>query len=184
MSLTIPELLIFPQEFASTRIHLQLRICPVLCFCPHFSATELRSVWTINAINRRGKTGEPMSHSQKTSKEQFSFVVIIVVAFGQEHIRASTPTYSNLWPLANPLFARYPLTMTCKLTAIIEQDKDGVFAYCPELKGCHTQGQTVEEALANLREAAELYVETLKPAELRRLGDKIILATSLEIAHA
>jgi predicted RNase H-like HicB family nuclease len=74
--------------------------------------------------------------------------------------------------------------MTCKLTAIIEQDKDGVFAYCPELKGCHTQGQTMEEALTNLREAAQLYVETLRPAELRRLGGKTILATSLEIAHA
>ena len=74
--------------------------------------------------------------------------------------------------------------MTCKLTAIIEQDKDGVFAYCPELKGCHTQGDTAEEALANLREAAELYLETLKPAERRRLNAKTILATSLEIAHA
>ena len=48
--------------------------------------------------------------------------------------------------------------MTCKLTAILEQDRDGVFAYCPELKGCHTQGDTVEEALANLQEAAELSV--------------------------
>ena len=74
--------------------------------------------------------------------------------------------------------------MTCKLTAIIEQDKDGVFAYCPELKGCHTQGDTVEETLTNLREAAELYLETLKPAELRRLNAKTILATSLEITHA
>ena len=74
--------------------------------------------------------------------------------------------------------------MTCKLTAIIEQDKNGSFAYCPELKGCHTQGDTVEEALANLREAAELYLETLKPAERRRLNAKTILATSLEIAHA
>ena len=74
--------------------------------------------------------------------------------------------------------------MTCKLTAIIEQDKHGVFAYCPELKGCHTQGQTVEEALTNLREAAELYLETLKPAELRRLNAKTILATSLEVEHA
>jgi len=60
--------------------------------------------------------------------------------------------------------------MTCKLTAIIEQDKDGAFAYCPELKGCHTQGETVEEALANLREAAELYLETLERSELRRFG--------------
>lgn len=57
--------------------------------------------------------------------------------------------------------------MTCKLTAIVEQDNDGVFAYRPELEGCHTQGDTVEEALANLREAAELYVETLK--QIRRV---------------
>jgi len=73
--------------------------------------------------------------------------------------------------------------MTFKLTAILEQDKDGVFAYCPELKGCHTQGDSVEAALANLREAAELYLDTLKPAELRRLNAKTILSTSLEVAH-
>jgi len=73
--------------------------------------------------------------------------------------------------------------MTFRLTAIMEQDKDGVFAYCPELKGCHTQGDTVEEALANLREAAELYVETMKPSELRRPNSKTILATSLEVGH-
>jgi len=47
----------------------------------------------------------------------------------------------------------------------LEQDKDEVFAYCPELKGCHTQGDTVEEALVNIREAAGLYLETMKPAE-------------------
>jgi predicted RNase H-like HicB family nuclease len=86
--------------------------------------------------------------------------------------------------LANAGHAAYSQTMTCKLTAIIEQDKDGVFAYCPELKGCHTQGDTVEEALANLREAAELFLETLKPVERRRLNAKTIFATSLEIVHA
>ena len=64
--------------------------------------------------------------------------------------------------LARPLRAAYRPSMTCKLMAIIEQDQDGVFAYGPELKGCHTQGDTVEEALANLREAAELYLETLE----------------------
>ncbi len=74
--------------------------------------------------------------------------------------------------------------MTCNLTAIIEQDKDGVFAYCPELKGCHTQGETVEEALVNLKEAAELYLETLKPSELKKLRAKTILSTSLEVSCA
>ncbi len=74
--------------------------------------------------------------------------------------------------------------MTCKLTAIIEQDADGAFAYCPELKGCHTQGDTVDEALFNLREAAALYLETLKPAELRKLTQKTVLSTSLEVTCA
>jgi len=73
--------------------------------------------------------------------------------------------------------------MTCKPTVIIEQDKDGAYAYCPELKGCHTQGDTVEEAFTNLREAAELHLETMKPSELRSLSAKTILATSLEIAR-
>jgi predicted RNase H-like HicB family nuclease len=86
--------------------------------------------------------------------------------------------------LENQIPSKYSFSMTFKLTAILEQDKDGVFACCPELKGCHTQGETVEEALGNLREAAELYLETMKPAELRRIKPKTILATSLEVASA
>jgi len=75
---------------------------------------------------------------------------------------------------------------TFKFTAIIEGDKDGYYAYCPELKGCQTEGESVEEALANLREAAELYLETLSPDELEGLAaaPKTILSTALEIAHA
>jgi predicted RNase H-like HicB family nuclease len=82
------------------------------------------------------------------------------------------------------LAGRLFFSMTCKLTAILEQDHDGVFAYCPELKGCHTQADTVEEALANLRGAAQLYLETLKPAELKRLSRKIVLSTALEVSCA
>jgi predicted RNase H-like HicB family nuclease len=73
-----------------------------------------------------------------------------------------------------------------KFTAIIEGDQDGYYAYCPELKGCQTQGDTVEEVLANLREAAELYLEALPPDELETLATqrKTILSTSLELTHA
>lgn len=74
--------------------------------------------------------------------------------------------------------------MTHKLTGIIEKDDHGYYAYCPELKGCQTQGDSVEEALANLKEAAELYLETLSPEELSVVTSKTILATSLEIARA
>ena len=71
--------------------------------------------------------------------------------------------------------------MNLKLSAIIEKDECGYFAYCPDLKGCHTQGDTFEEALANLQEAAELYVETLSPEDLLTVSSKTILSTSLEV---
>jgi predicted RNase H-like HicB family nuclease len=35
----------------------------------------------------------------------------------------------------------------------------GVSVSCPELPGCHSQGATAEEALANIREAIKDYVE-------------------------
>lgn len=40
-------------------------------------------------------------------------------------------------------------------------EKDGVqwHAYCPELSGCHTFGNTKEEALVNLKNAVMLYLE-------------------------
>ena len=52
---------------------------------------------------------------------------------------------------------------------VIEDDRfeDGRRAYhafCPALKGCHTWGHTYEEALTNIREAVELYVEDLVEA--------------------
>jgi antitoxin HicB len=45
----------------------------------------------------------------------------------------------------------------------IEQDEDGVFvAECPSLPGCISQGRTLEEAKANIREAAKAYIESLE----------------------
>ncbi len=42
-----------------------------------------------------------------------------------------------------------------------EDGRDAWHASCPALKGCHTWGHTCEEALANLREAIDLYVQDL-----------------------
>jgi predicted RNase H-like HicB family nuclease len=61
----------------------------------------------------------------------------------------------------------YP--MSYRLTAVIEKDSDGYYAYCPELKGCQSQGDTFEEAQANIQEAIGLYVETLSDIERQQL---------------
>jgi len=48
-----------------------------------------------------------------------------------------------------------------KVSVILEKDNFGYYVYCPELPGCHSQGDSVEKALENIREAIELYIETL-----------------------
>lgn len=54
-------------------------------------------------------------------------------------------------------------------TVFLERDEDGfIVASCPALPGCHTQGKTREEALANIREAIRGYI-----ASMRRHGEAI-----------
>ncbi len=49
-----------------------------------------------------------------------------------------------------------------KYTIIIEKGREsGYVAYAPVLKGCVSQGKTKEEALKNVREAIEAYIEAL-----------------------
>ena len=46
------------------------------------------------------------------------------------------------------------------LQVVIERGEDGYFAaHCPALKSCWSQGRTREEALNNIREAIDLYLE-------------------------
>lgn len=55
-----------------------------------------------------------------------------------------------------------------KFDIILEKEEDGTFSvHCPALKGCHSQGNTKEEALLNIREAIDLYFETAKEIALR-----------------
>ena len=47
-----------------------------------------------------------------------------------------------------------------KLKIVLEQGMDGyIVASCPALKGCVTEGRTEEEAMSNIKEAIELYLE-------------------------
>jgi predicted RNase H-like HicB family nuclease len=54
---------------------------------------------------------------------------------------------------------------TQQLTAIIEREGGGYVALCPELD-IASQGDSVEEARANLQEALELFFETADPGEI------------------
>jgi predicted RNase H-like HicB family nuclease len=52
-------------------------------------------------------------------------------------------------------------------TILLEKEEDGGYhAFCPLLKGCHSQGDTFEEALDNITEAIELYIESLRADNL------------------
>jgi predicted RNase H-like HicB family nuclease len=66
------------------------------------------------------------------------------------------------------------------LTAAIHREGDGFVALCQELDVV-SQGDTVEQARANLREAVELFLQTASPQEIReRLHEEVYL-TPLEV---
>jgi predicted RNase H-like HicB family nuclease len=71
--------------------------------------------------------------------------------------------------------------MTGKVSVVIEQDEQGCYAWCPELKGCQSQGKTVEETLVNIREAIELFLETLTDEERSAALSQEILTTALKV---
>ncbi len=48
-----------------------------------------------------------------------------------------------------------------QFTVVIEADEHGFHAFVPALPGCHSFGDTVEEAQANIHEALELHVEAM-----------------------
>jgi predicted RNase H-like HicB family nuclease len=62
---------------------------------------------------------------------------------------------------------------------LYDAEYEGYVADVPELPGCMSQGKTIEEALANAREAVELYLET-EPGD-RREPPRPTLTTVLEV---
>ncbi len=71
-----------------------------------------------------------------------------------------------------------------KVNVIIEKDKHGYYAFCPELKGCHSQGDSLDDVLENIKEAIQLYLETISPEERDTYLNREILTTSLEVSVA
>ncbi len=57
-----------------------------------------------------------------------------------------------------------------EFTVVIEQDEDGIYvASVPELEGCHTQAETLDELNRRIKEAIELYLEV----ESEKTGEKL-----------
>ncbi len=69
-----------------------------------------------------------------------------------------------------------------KFSVVIEKTEDGYFAFCPELQGCYTQGETYEEILENIKDVLRLHIEDrLKDGEKIPEFEMISL-TSVEIS--
>ena len=70
--------------------------------------------------------------------------------------------------------------MTQTLTATIWREDDGYVALCPELD-IASQGDSVEEARSNLKEAVELFFETAPQHEVERRLNLELYITPLEV---
>jgi len=70
--------------------------------------------------------------------------------------------------------------MSYKVSIIIEHEENWFVASCPELDVA-SQGKSVEEARANLKEALELYLKHADPSEIQ-LSKEPPLVSTLDIA--
>ncbi|MGH9792602.1 MAG: type II toxin-antitoxin system HicB family antitoxin [Candidatus Acidiferrales bacterium] len=72
--------------------------------------------------------------------------------------------------------------MSRRYTVILEKEEEGGYhVFCPALPGCHSQSQTIDEGMQNIREAIELYIETLIEDGLP-IPDEDILIKPIEIS--
>ncbi|MBI4723354.1 MAG: type II toxin-antitoxin system HicB family antitoxin [Candidatus Stahlbacteria bacterium] len=67
-------------------------------------------------------------------------------------------------------------------SVVIEKDKDGYFAYCPNLQGCYTQGDTYEEALENIEDAIKLHIEDRLAEHISIPKVDSVSVTAVEVA--
>ena len=78
--------------------------------------------------------------------------------------------------MANKKIKKKILSYTVIYQAVPE---GGYIAFVPSLPGCHTQGESLEEAEKNIKEAVQVYLESLNihkekvPQEIRVLQGKV-----------
>ncbi len=64
-----------------------------------------------------------------------------------------------------------------KYTAVFSPEETGGYSVTiPALQGCVSQGETFEEALENIKEAAELYLEDMKESEIPEEKSPIVVS--------
>jgi len=68
-----------------------------------------------------------------------------------------------------------------QFTAIIEREDDGFVALCPEVDVA-SQGDTIEEARANLQEAVELFLDAADPSEIEDRLHSEVYVTQFALA--
>ena len=68
-----------------------------------------------------------------------------------------------------------------QFTAVIEREGEGYVSLCPELD-IASQGENVEEATANLKEAVELFFEHASSKEISQRLHAEVFVTRLEVA--
>ncbi len=73
------------------------------------------------------------------------------------------------------------MTDTRRFTAMIYREGGGYVALCPELDVA-TQGHSIEDASANLREAVELFLEFADPLEVTKKMHTEVFVTALEVS--
>ena len=68
-------------------------------------------------------------------------------------------------------------------SVIIEEDKNGFFAFCPELQGCYTQGDSYKVAMNNVKDAIQLHVKDRLAGRKEKLErPKSISLSTVEVA--
>ncbi len=70
-------------------------------------------------------------------------------------------------------------------TAIFQEENEGGYSvWVPDLAGCASQGETFEEALKNIKEAIELYLEDTTPVASEQADFKRQFVVPIKITYA
>ena len=93
---------------------------------------------------------------------------------------ASNGRFPEGYHLQGPSQYNEPMKRSRRLTAIIEHEDDGFVALCPEMDVA-SQGNSIEEARANLTEALTLFLETADPSEIEQRFHPEVFITHVEV---